>query len=404
MPRDRIETAGSRDLAKDRVRPVSLVAHAELFSLAIERFEEIAQAALSEHVLHSAKIAFDGVSVLSLAYSVIFEPEDFVSGRFPDEDAKKGMRVFYLASSSFEKSTAAAPTALGRSLPHHLAFLFFDILDGLTSGAIHFPTQNLLSPTVLELRFLTSVNEKRGTFSLLFPLAVVDELRGLWSSKPKAHLTSRSSLVRTLVAILQRKNLDKSYEYYKQDNPYHFWGPITPGPTDKKNALADPRLIQLDEFARKNPGAPISDLVLKLFPGLIIAKQSPSSQPAPPLPKKAPERWPSDPAKRKENPAQFATRVYRVWMDAEVLTRSILEELDPLLLGSLDNWLQNNRRKPNPEALPEGFRLLTIGQANDRWIERVKKGDAPFPAGGDDLMRFANALLSRAAADDKRRK
>lgn len=190
-----------------------------------------------------------------------------------------------------------------------------------------------------------------------------------------------------------------SYKYLYTDDYFPDGeGENIPTDDNSKNLSADERLELLDRFVAEQPGKPISGYARQLFPELTSPKYEP-----PPLPTKAPERWPSDPDKRMENPAQFATRVYRKWMDAEVLTRSDLERLDPLLLSSLDSWQQNNKKRARPEALPEGFRLLTIGQANDLWIERVRKGDAPFPV-GDELKRFASALHNRVLSDGKREK
>ncbi len=103
-----------------------------------------------------------------------------------------------------------------------------------------------------------------------------------------------------------------------------------------------------------------------------------------------------------KKPAEFATRVYRIWMDAGVFSRPELKRLDPLLFSSLESWLKNNNQKPAPEPLPEGFSLLTIAQVNDAWVDRVRKGQAPIPEGGEELARFANALLNRAIHGSER--
>lgn len=166
------------------------------------------------------------------------------------------------------------------------------------------------------------------------------------------------------------------------------------------------RLAKLDEYAAENPNESPSSCVSKFFPELLgtqptkVTAAKPESV-APPLPKRAPERWPTNPDKRTENPAEFATRVYRVWMDAGVMTRQDLKRLDPMLFASLDNWMKHNRRKPDPDPMPEGFRLLTIEQANSLWVEKVKSGALPFPNDPDSLAKFANALQYRALEGSK---
>jgi len=157
-----------------------------------------------------------------------------------------------------------------------------------------------------------------------------------------------------------------------------------------QSGSVEERLKQLDRFTSEKPGQPISQYVVELFPELTEPKHRP-----PDLPKKAPERWPSDPDKRTENPAEFATRVYRTWMDAEVLTRPALGKLDPPLLASLDNWLKHNRRKATPDPLPGGFNLLTIEQANDAWIDRITAGREAPPTDMAGLARLAAAMRYR---------
>ena len=154
------------------------------------------------------------------------------------------------------------------------------------------------------------------------------------------------------------------------------------------------RLAKFDEYAENNPERTPSQLVQEVFPELVTKRVT---ETAPSLPKRAPELW----AKRKnkdEAPPQFATRVYRVWMDAEVLTRPDLKRLDPQLFASLDNWLKHNRRKAKPDPLPVGFKLLTIEQSNDTWVNKVAHGQVPFPTDKDELARFAAVLYERIRA------
>jgi len=171
--------------------------------------------------------------------------------------------------------------------------------------------------------------------------------------------------------------------------------------TGRSSSELDPRWIAINEFAQRNSDKLVSDFVEEHFPELLqIPPQARALTEVPPLPKNA-ERWPSDPSKRTENPAEFATRVYRVWMDAGVLTKPELKRLDPLLFASLENWLKHNRRKAQPDPLPEGFNLLTIEQANDAWIKRIQSGQAPGLTDPAEMARFLTAVRYRDV--DKKR-
>jgi hypothetical protein len=172
-------------------------------------------------------------------------------------------------------------------------------------------------------------------------------------------------------------------------------------PTDENGAVADddPRWATLNNYFLDS-SEPISEVVRRLFPEL-RSSHAGNSIALPQLPSEAPERWPGESSKRTESPVEFATRVYRPWMDAGLLTRQDLKRLDPTLFASLDNWEKNNRRKPNPNPYPEGFRLLTIEQANDAWIERVRAGEEQIPVDPEELARFANALQYRALESSK---
>ncbi|MBV9694248.1 MAG: hypothetical protein JO261_11170 [Alphaproteobacteria bacterium] len=176
-------------------------------------------------------------------------------------------------------------------------------------------------------------------------------------------------------------------------------------------AVDDPIWAEMSRFAQSNTHADFAKFARRLLVDSMLRKvhrEKSSVLPTgviteiPPLPKKAPERWPSDPNKRTENPAEFATRVYRVWMDSSVLTRQALKSLDPLLFSSLNSWLKYNRSKESPEPFPEGFNLLTAGQANDVWIARIQSGQQPSPSDPAGLARYAMALKYRERDERKK--
>lgn len=181
------------------------------------------------------------------------------------------------------------------------------------------------------------------------------------------------------------------------------------GPTDKRFPIEpnDPRLGALDRFTKENPGQPISEQVLALFAvphhgqANAAANKASAKQAieAPPLPKRAPERWPTDPDKRKETPPEFVVRVYGPWMAAGVLTRPYLKQLDPLLFGSLDNWLKNNNRRDKPLPLPDGYNLKSSKEKNSEWVARVQSGQEPMPTEPAELARYAMALRYRLQPD-----
>lgn len=214
-----------------------------------------------------------------------------------------------------------------------------------------------------------------------------DELRQF-----KEHSLGNINVGRLLkLGVITKLDLESFISGKKTDNP-------------GLSSSIDDRLAEIDEFARVHPGKPISSFVLRKFPQLKNDERVQSTTPTNVVirvPQKPPERWPSDPSKRIENPVEFAARVYRPWMDAGVLTRQDLKRLDPLLFASLDNWEKNNRRRPNPYPLPDGFRLLTIEQANNAWIDRVRAGEQQIPSDPEELARFANALQYRALETSK---
>jgi hypothetical protein len=178
-------------------------------------------------------------------------------------------------------------------------------------------------------------------------------------------------------------------------------GNIGPKPTGEDEYLGNPRWAEFDKRVRENPDRSASSILRDEFADLIGTQTSnlqktQNLQAVPPLPKKAPARWSRlQDRQGDENPAEFATRVYRVWMDAEILTRQFLKEIDPVLFASLDNWLKHNRRKATPDPLPQGFKLLTVAQVNDAWVERVRSGKTQLPTDPDELARFAHALQYR---------
>jgi len=212
---------------------------------------------------------------------------------------------------------------------------------------------------------------------------------------PKKQISKHNSLAFRGLVDTDVEDIPKALDKIFDELPR---GPIDDELTSPPKPLsADEAWALIDAYARENADKPVSDYA-KAVLGQIGEPSSLYTKPTveiPPLPKKAPERWPSDSSKRKENPAEFATRVYRVWMDAGTVTWQDLKRLDPLLVSSLHNWLNYNQRKAEPVALPEGFKLLTVAQANDAWIERVRRGQEPLPSDPDELTRFALAIRYR---------
>lgn len=205
--------------------------------------------------------------------------------------------------------------------------------------------------------------------------------------------------------------LDKSDGLDRPDKYRLNKGPIARELRDEGISLSkdDPRLGLLDRFAAENPGKPVSDYLLKLFatPAEELSKLSVSAEEkakaseAPPLPTRAPERWPANASKRTETPPEFVVRVYGPWMAAGVLTRPYLKRLDPPLFSSLDNWLKNNNRKDHPSPLPEGYSLKSAYEKNDEWVKRVQSGQEPLPTSPNELARLSMALRRRDRADGR---
>jgi len=159
----------------------------------------------------------------------------------------------------------------------------------------------------------------------------------------------------------------------------------------------------LHAYAKAKQGQPVTDEEKRSLTALALTAPrnltSATQELAPPLPKRALELWPSDPSKRTETPPEFCVRVYGLWMEAGVFTRQDLKRLDPKLFASLDNWLKHNNRKAKPDPLPDGFRLLTLSEKNDRWVEQVVEGKATLQ--GSEVGRLTSALQRRRGKTDE---
>jgi hypothetical protein len=75
------------------------------------------------------------------------------------------------------------------------------------------------------------------------------------------------------------------------------------------------------------------------------------------LPEQAPELYKNSP--RHETILDFLRRVWKPWIDAGLLSRSDLRQLDPKAYTAVYNWLHRN-------GLPEDLRLPTKREVNDR--------------------------------------
>lgn len=222
---------------------------------------------------------------------------------------------------------------------------------------------------------------------------------------------SRFRSVQDIVAILGFDELSPSdQEIYteaeflasciKSDYP-----PINQGTVIPESPTVDSFIKQLDEIHFARPGeslVPYAKPLLQQLVNSLNAPQKAEIQAIPPLPSNASELW-KDRKDRSESAVQFATRVYRVWMDAGVLSRPDVKRLDPDLYGSINSWLIYNRRKANPEPLPEGFNLLTAKQATDAWIARVTSGKEGLPSDPAALARFAMAQKYRESGKSNKR-
>ena len=144
----------------------------------------------------------------------------------------------------------------------------------------------------------------------------------------------------------------------------------------------------IDKFAADNPGKPVSNLILDLFPELAKAQEIPRVT----APETPPAIWPDDRIAIKgvlENPPDFIKRNYAPWL-GKGLTRADVRRLDKPLSTALDNWL---RRNPMPDDLD----LPTLKEQNSRWIERIEKeglGAVVSGDGANPTLQDAQRLLS----------
>ncbi|MEJ0044532.1 MAG: hypothetical protein WDM81_20950 [Rhizomicrobium sp.] len=230
-----------------------------------------------------------------------------------------------------------------------------------------------------------------GTFCLLLPKSTSLLLGEKWSDE---------GLTRYLTNALQNVLLERNLldNWGEADRPK---GEAGRGVIDRKDAdpidSLEARLRQLVELARVRPNESADLLIGELFPHpstLVLAK--PVTE-APPLPKKPLAQWPRD-KEGDENSVAFATRIYRIWMDAGVLTRQALKDIDPELFASVDNWLKHNRRKTDPSPLPKGFNLPSNRDVNDAWARRVLSGREPFPTDPGELLRLSSVVRYRDRA------
>jgi hypothetical protein len=149
------------------------------------------------------------------------------------------------------------------------------------------------------------------------------------------------------------------------------------------------QLSLLDRFAAENPGEPVSDFVLKLFPSLLTEFDLSET-----LPTMAPEIWPSDRREadgKLETPPAFIKRVYAEW-EGRGLTKKLVRELDPTLYRALYNWLQRGNQMPDDLDLP------TIAEQNDRVIDGLLKQGSERDASSfaaKEIVRVQSALRRR---------
>ena len=154
------------------------------------------------------------------------------------------------------------------------------------------------------------------------------------------------------------------------------------------------------EFVRSQPQELQAFLGSQPREKLIIPEPQPDVGPRPARQKpQRRELW-KDRQDRNESPVAFAARVYRAWMDEGVLARTDIKALDAELYGAINQWLTNNNQKQVPEPLPEGFRLLTKIEANDRWASLVQRGIIKIET-ASDANRLAGILNRREKSEGR---
>jgi hypothetical protein len=145
------------------------------------------------------------------------------------------------------------------------------------------------------------------------------------------------------------------------------------------------RLQELDRYAASFPGQPVSELVLQLFPEILVAAEPPVQ-----LPTMAPEIWPEDRKEfdgQKETPPAFIKRVYGEW-EGRGLTKKLIRGLDPALYRALYGWLQRGNVMPSDLDLP------TISQQLDREYIQIAGEDGESHAAREALREAGRVRAS----------
>ncbi len=173
---------------------------------------------------------------------------------------------------------------------------------------------------------------------------------------------------------------------------------ISTGPTDEEfSGTPAERLARINDYFAQHPERTPYENAVTLLPDLPQWAGNASrlaSRDMPPLPKKAPALW-SKHKQPGDTPPAFIARHYGPWL-GRGLTRPDVNRLDPQLYRALYNWLQRGNE------LPKGFQLPTLEETNDKWAERVRRGEASVSGDSSELARVASALRRREVSSSKK--
>ena len=184
------------------------------------------------------------------------------------------------------------------------------------------------------------------------------------------------------IHLVVKYKAKKSREYLAS----FFWGGIN-------DLTRRQKLDIIDEFARDNPGAPVSNLIDELFPA---ASVDVIGQSARSLPDTAPATW-SESKLPGEAPPVFVKRIYGLWL-GHGLDRPRIKRLDPKLYAAINNWVAR------PEnTWPSDVDLPTREEQNRRTIEGLRD-QATDGSVGRVLGEFTAREAARIRSAIQRRK
>jgi hypothetical protein len=154
------------------------------------------------------------------------------------------------------------------------------------------------------------------------------------------------------------------------------------------------RWAEVDLYAAKNPGEPVSALGKELFfelSGLTSIDKPQLDETL--LPQKAPALWAED-RRPRETPPDFIKRIYEQWI-GKGLGRPDLHRLDKPLYLAFAKWIER-------KGLPEDLDLPTASERTDRWVKKIAADHGDPMAFADDTKREAERLRSAVRRRQKR--